>query len=222
MYVFAWLFAVLVLASVLGWLFPNANVNARIRAWWVMIALGGVAYGLRPAGIVALFVILAALALAEFRAVRAPVLPALLTIAGVLHVPWLLPRHGGAELALFLVVVAQASDVLQFLWGRALGRTPIAPRVSPGKTVEGTVGGIISAAMVGAVLTPLTGFPVQKAAALALAIASAGFAGGLYLSSIKRRLGIKDWGEWIAGHGGILDRLDSLWLSAPVFYYLTL
>ncbi|MCB9697006.1 MAG: phosphatidate cytidylyltransferase [Alphaproteobacteria bacterium] len=144
----------------------------------------------------------------------------------VSHAPaLLLLRIDGYEgqahkLVVFLVVVTQSSDVLQFLWGKALGRTPLTPALSPSKTVEGLVGGVLSATAVGALLTPLTPFSPLEAALLALTCALAGWAGGAVMSAIKRDAGIKDYGTLIAGHGGVLDRVDSLVFAAPVLFHL--
>jgi phosphatidate cytidylyltransferase len=141
------------------------------------------------------------------------------------HVPAILMLEiaGHAErnllLLAFLIVITQLSDVLQYLWGKAVGRHPIAPRISPAKTVEGALGGIACASLLGALLAPITPFSVVQAWVVALTIAVLGFAGGLWLSAIKRSRGIKDWSALIPGHGGMLDRLDSLVLSAPFFFY---
>jgi len=124
-----------------------------------------------------------------------------------------------AFLALFVIVVVQTSDVSQYVWGKLAGRRSIAPRVSPSKTVEGTVGGILTATALGAGLAWITPFTVAQAALASLGLAVLGFAGGLALSAMKRQWGVKDWGTLVRGHGGVLDRLDSLWLSAPAFYY---
>lgn len=131
---------------------------------------------------------------------------------------------GGPEagaLLLFLVVVVQGSDVLQYLWGKTVGRHRIAPTVSPNKTWEGFVGGILSATALGAALWWLTPFTPWQAAMLALLSCLLGFAGGLVMSSLKRDRGIKDFGTLIPGHGGILDRMDSLIFAPPVFFHLT-
>jgi phosphatidate cytidylyltransferase len=122
-----------------------------------------------------------------------------------------------AFLLVFLILVVQSCDVLQYLWGKLAGRRRIAPTVSPSKTVEGSVGGIASATLLGAALSPITPFTVAEAAVISLVLTLLGFLGGLALSAQKRRRGIKDWGTLIPGHGGMLDRLDSLILSAPVF-----
>jgi len=140
--------------------------------------------------------------------------PALLT----LEIPGYEGRN--AFLVIFLVLVVQSCDVLQYLWGKLAGRRQIAPRLSPSKTVEGMVGGVLSATALGAILAPITPFSLAEAAILSLAITLLGFAGGLVMSAWKRRRGIKDWGTMIRGHGGMLDRLDSICLSAPVFLHI--
>jgi len=120
----------------------------------------------------------------------------------------------------FLVFVVQSSDVLQYIWGKLYGKTPIAPTLSPSKTIEGAVGGILSATILGALLWWITPFSILQAAGLSFVIAIMGLLGGLVLSAIKRDRGIKDWGHTIAGHGGFIDRLDSVVFSAPVFFHL--
>ena len=142
------------------------------------------------------------------------------------HVPALLtlsiPDYDGRQVLLiaFLVVVVQLSDVLQYVWGKLFGKTPIAPSLSPSKTIEGAVGGILTATLIGASLWWITPFTPLEAGALALVSSIMGFMGGLVLSAIKRDKGVKDWGHSIAGHGGFIDRLDSVLFSAPVFFHL--
>lgn len=126
----------------------------------------------------------------------------------------------GAHLLLFLIIVVQGSDVLQYIWGKLLGRRPIAPAVSPNKTWAGFVGGVLSASVLGAALAWLTPFTPWQAGAMAFVSCLLGFAGGLVMSSIKRDRGVKDFGALIPGHGGIMDRLDSLAFAAPVFFHL--
>jgi phosphatidate cytidylyltransferase len=127
---------------------------------------------------------------------------------------------GGAKLLLFLLIVVQGSDVLQYIWGKLFGRHKIAPLVSPNKTWEGFLGGVASATLLGTALWWLTPFQPWQAALMALVIALMGFSGGLTMSAIKRDRGVKDFGALIAGHGGILDRIDSLCFAAPVFFHL--
>ena len=93
--------------------------------------------------------------------------------------------------------------------------------LSPSKTVEGTLLGIGSATVVGAVLWRMTPFTAAQAAAIAFVTTAVGFAGGLVMSAIKRDRGVKDWGWLMRGHGGILDRLDSAAFAAPVFFHIT-
>ena len=143
------------------------------------------------------------------------------------HVPALLslniPEFDGRNILLiaWLVIVVQISDVLQYVWGKLCGKTKIAPRISPSKTWEGFVGGILSATLIGTMLFWLTPFSPLFAFAMALACTLMGFFGGLVLSAIKRDRGIKDWGHLISGHGGFIDRLDSVVFAAPVFFHLT-
>ncbi|MEM5276983.1 phosphatidate cytidylyltransferase [Cupriavidus taiwanensis] len=143
------------------------------------------------------------------------------------HVPALLtlpiPGFDGRNLLLiaFLVIVVQGSDVLQYVWGKLCGKRKIAPLLSPSKTVEGFVGGVASATALGAALWWITPFSPWQAGAIALVIALMGFLGGLVMSAIKRDRGIKDWGHMIQGHGGMLDRLDSVVFAAPVFFHVT-
>jgi phosphatidate cytidylyltransferase len=125
-----------------------------------------------------------------------------------------------AKLLLFLIVVVQLSDVLQYVFGKTLGKRRIVPLVSPNKTWEGAVGGIASASLVGALLWWATPFTPWASGAIALLVCILGFAGGLVMSAIKRDRGIKDFGTLIEGHGGIMDRIDSLCFAAPVFFHV--
>lgn len=142
------------------------------------------------------------------------------------HVPALLtldiPGYAGKSILLiaFLVVVVQSSDVLQYVFGKMFGRTRIAPKLSPSKTWEGFLGGVLSASVLGASLWWMTPFTPWQAFGLSLVIALMGFFGGLVMSAIKRDKGVKDWGHLIAGHGGFIDRLDSVVFSAPIFFHI--
>ncbi len=117
--------------------------------------------------------------------------------------------------------MVQASDVLQYIWGELLGRRRIAPTISPHKTWEGLIGGVACATAIGAALWWATPFNPWQAAAMALLVTLLGFAGGLILSAVKRDRGVKDYGTLIEGHGGVLDRIDSLCFAAPVFFHMT-
>nr|WP_297350584.1 phosphatidate cytidylyltransferase [uncultured Caldimonas sp.] len=142
------------------------------------------------------------------------------------HVPALMlldiPGYEGRNLLLiaYLVLVVQASDVLQYVWGKLAGRHKVAPTLSPSKTVEGAIGGMLSATALGATLHFVTPFNAWQAAALSLTVCLMGFLGGLVMSAIKRDGGAKDWGTLIEGHGGVLDRLDSVAFAAPVYFHL--
>lgn len=93
--------------------------------------------------------------------------------------------------------------------------------MSPSKTVEGLAGGGISATLIGAAMYWITPFTPLQALAMALVIVVMGFLGGLALSAVKRSMGVKDWGTMIEGHGGMLDRIDSLSFASPIFFHLT-
>ncbi|MFK3797431.1 phosphatidate cytidylyltransferase [Pseudomonas sp. NPDC088444] len=120
----------------------------------------------------------------------------------------------------YLVIVVQVSDVLQYVCGKLLGRRKIAPNLSPSKTVEGFIGGVLLASLIGASLWWITPFTAWQSLLIALLINLLGFAGGIVMSAIKRDQGVKDWGHMIQGHGGMLDRLDSVCFAAPVFFHL--
>jgi phosphatidate cytidylyltransferase len=141
--------------------------------------------------------------------------PALLT----LQIPGYEKQNG--KLLFFFVLVDQISDVLQYVWGKTFGKHKIAPHVSPSKTVEGFFGGVLSATLIGSALWWATPFKPLAAAGMSLAITLMGFAGGLVMSAIKRDRGVKDYGALIEGHGGVMDRIDSLCFAAPVFFHLT-
>jgi phosphatidate cytidylyltransferase len=266
------------------------NLNARINAWWGMVALLSIAFLAGRAGVVILFALLSFAALREFLSLTAkgagdhwslaaafflilplqywliwadwygfyaifvPVyafllLPVVSAFSGntkhflvrvaetqwalmiciycISHVPALLyldiPGFEGRNVLLiaWLIFVVQLSDVLQYVWGKLLGRTKVAPSLSPSKTWEGLVGGILSATLIGASLWWMTPFSLGAATILCLVITSMGFFGGLVMSAIKRDKGVKDWGHLIAGHGGFIDRLDSVIFAAPIFFHIT-
>ncbi|MAK29826.1 phosphatidate cytidylyltransferase [Acinetobacter sp.] len=142
------------------------------------------------------------------------------------HVPALLnlklPEFYGDKiwLAIWLIIVVQTSDVLQYVCGKLFGKHKVAPVLSPSKTVEGLLGGIILATLLGITLKWLTPFNYWQAALIGLIVCIFGFFGGLVMSAIKRDRGVKDWGQLIQGHGGMLDRIDSICFSAPIFFHI--
>ncbi|KES11309.1 putative CDP-diglyceride synthetase/phosphatidate cytidylyltransferase [Snodgrassella alvi SCGC AB-598-O11] len=129
-------------------------------------------------------------------------------------------QQTGALLVLFLVGLTEFNDITQYLWGKSLGKIKITPKVSPNKTLAGLLGGIasttIAAMLLGPILTPLS-WEMSLIAGLIISIS--GFCGDIVMSAIKRDIGIKDSGTILPGHGGILDRLDSLIFTAPVFFH---
>jgi phosphatidate cytidylyltransferase len=285
---FGGVFGVLVLASAIGALLkwrvahgqPHSvidNLNSRVNAWWVMVAVIGLSFAFGKGGVIVLFYLISFYALREFMslaytrrgdhaaiavaffialpvqyfliwidwyglyAIFIPVyaflvLPILAAVGGdtqrflertskiqwglmvcvfcISHVPALLtlqiPGFEGRNLLLiaFLVIVVQGSDVLQYVWGKLLGKRKVARELSPSKTTA-----------LGAALSWATPFTPWQAALMALTICLMGFFGGLVMSAIKRDRGVKDWGHMIEGHGGMLDRLDSVVFAAPVFFH---
>lgn len=142
------------------------------------------------------------------------------------HVPALinlkLPGFEGEKiwLAIWLIIVVQASDVLQYVCGKLFGKHKVAPKLSPSKTIEGLVGGIILATSLGVIMSWLTPFNYWQASLIGAIVCIFGFFGGLVMSAIKRDRGVKDWGQLIQGHGGMLDRIDSICFSAPIFFHI--
>ncbi len=292
--------ALLVVASLIGWVLqvrakPRGgsatidNLNARTRAWWIMVAVLAMSFLLGQTATVVLFAIASVFALREFItltptrpgdhlslvvcfyvmvpvqywlihdgwyglfAIFLPVygflsLPVLMAMSGetegflerVTKIQWgvlitvycisyapallLLNLHGDSGqsllLMIYLLLVVQISDVLQYVFGKLFGKHAIAPRVSPSKTVEGFIGGGLCAIGIGTALWRITPFTPMQAGGMSAVIVIAGFLGGLSLSAAKRSLGAKDWGSMIEGHGGMLDRFDSVSFAAPVFFHL--
>jgi phosphatidate cytidylyltransferase len=301
---FLWLFGslmgLLAIASAIGWTLGRresdakraasiANLNERINAWWVMVAILAAAFltgttttlvlfalasffalrefitltpsragdrlplflsffviipaqysliGTGQYGIFAIFIpVYAFLLLPSIAAMRSDVEDFLsrsakqqwalmVTVYCLSHAPALLmlPLPGApgrsALLLFYLLLVVQMSDVMQYVFGKLFGRTKIAPVVSPSKTVEGFVGGGLAATAIGGAMWWITPFTPLASAAVAAIVVIMGFLGGLTLSAVKRSLGAKDWGVMIEGHGGMLDRTDSICFAAPVFFHV--
>lgn len=297
LWVFGGIVALLVVASVVGWLLHRRggdgggptvrNLNARIRAWWGMVAVLAACFAIGPVATLVVFGVISFFALREFItltptragdhlplvvafylliplqywlihaqwyglfAIFIPVyaflaLPVLAVFGGdttdflerstkvqwgvmvaiycISHAPALMILRPGVEgqlLLLYLMLVVQISDVMQYVFGKLLGRRKLAPVVSPSKTVEGQVGGGSAAVGIGTALWWMTPFAPLQAAAMSTVIVIAGACGGLALSAVKRSLGAKDWGHMIEGHGGMMDRMDSVVFAAPVFFHFT-
>jgi len=128
----------------------------------------------------------------------------------------------GREAVVLLLATIMISDTAQYYGGRWLGRTPLAPAISPKKTVEGALFGLaagVALMMTLAVVTPaLDQSTVPQRALLGVALVGLGIAGDLFESQLKRGAGVKDASVLIPGHGGMLDRIDSLLFAAPGFY----
>jgi phosphatidate cytidylyltransferase len=153
----------------------------------------------------------------------------MLTVFSLGHLAYLLmlpdrgnPIAGSAGLVLYLVFLTEINDIAQYIWGKSLGRHPVTPTVSPNKTWEGLIGGIITTTCLAMAIAPcLSPFDWIHALAVGLIIGCAGFIGDVTISALKRDLGVKDSGSIIPGHGGILDRIDSLTYTAPLFFHFT-
>lgn len=127
---------------------------------------------------------------------------------------------GGRGMLLFIVFITEINDVLQFVWGKLLGKRKILPKVSPNKTWEGFIGGMLSTVVISYFLRFLTPMGELESIIAGFIIAGTGFIGDVTVSAIKRDLGIKDTGNLIPGHGGMMDRIDSLAFTAPIFFHL--
>ncbi|HSX59185.1 MAG TPA: phosphatidate cytidylyltransferase [Tahibacter sp.] len=296
-WVFGGIVALLTLASAIGWLLARRkgetgtirNLNERVRAWWIMVAVLGTCFWLGADATLVVFAFISFFALREFitltptRAsdhkplavafyvlvplqywlihlewyglfsIFIPVyaflgLPALAVFAGdtedflerttkiqwgvmitvycISYAPALLVldlagfEDQGALLLLYLMLVVQISDVMQYVFGKLFGKRKLAPLVSPSKTVEGLIGGGLAATGIGAAMYWITPFTPLQSAAMSLLIVICGVLGGLALSAVKRSLGAKDWGSMIEGHGGMMDRMDSVSFAAPIFFHI--
>lgn len=151
----------------------------------------------------------------------------MLTVFSLSHAAYLLslpkfynPAAGSVGLLMFLVIITQLNDVAQYVWGRTFGGKKIVPEVSPGKTWAGFIGGVVTSMVAGyflaPFLTPFEGFDLYIIGGI---IAISGFLGDVTVSALKRDMGVKNSSNLIPGHGGILDRVDSLTYSAPVFFH---
>lgn len=151
----------------------------------------------------------------------------MLTVFGISHLAYFLSlpelpnfKSGGRGLLLFVVFLTEINDVMQFTWGKLFGKHKIIPKISPNKTWEGFIGGILSTTIIGYYLGFLTPLHSIELIIVSFLIGFSGFVGDIVMSAIKRDIGVKDTGSVIPGHGGILDRIDSLVYTAPVFFHL--
>jgi len=150
----------------------------------------------------------------------------MLTVFAVSHIAYLLVlpelnvSAGGVGLVLYLLLMTQFNDVSQYVWGKLLGKHKIIPKISPNKTWEGFLGGIITITVLSGLIAPfLTPMSSGMGLIAGLIISISGFVGDVVISSVKRDLRLKDSGQLIPGHGGILDRVDSLIYTAPLFFH---
>ena len=124
-------------------------------------------------------------------------------------------------MVLFLLFITQFNDVCQYIWGKTIGKHKIIPKVSPNKTWEGFLGAVATTTVISGFIAPLlTPLTFKYGILVGLVIGISGFFGDVVISSVKRDLQIKDSGNLIPGHGGILDRLDSVIYTAPLFFHI--
>ncbi len=145
-------------------------------------------------------------------------------VFGLSHLAYMLTLEptdgvGGKELVLYLVLLTAFNDVLQYVWGKSFGKHKIIPKVSPNKTVEGFIGAFFSISILAVLFSFLTPFNWYEAVGAGMLISAFGFVGDVVISMIKRDIGVKDSGNLIPGHGGVLDRVDSLVYTAPLFFH---
>lgn len=151
----------------------------------------------------------------------------MITVFSLSHMAFMLvlppeknPAGGAMGLLIYLVFLTEINDVAQYIWGKSLGKRKVAPKVSPNKTVAGFLGGVATTTLLAVALAPwLTPLSRYEALGAGILIGLAGFVGDVTISALKRDLGVKDSGSILPGHGGILDRLDSLTYTAPLFFH---
>jgi phosphatidate cytidylyltransferase len=235
-----WVFgAVMVLAGALGqWEFTGMFERAGVRTFRLLGLVGGslvtASFALPVSERVVLTaVLLALLAVGLLRppAARPAWEPVAVTLFGVCYVNWLLgytfwlrDLEAGREWILLLVGVTWLGETAAYLVGSTVGRHKLAPAISPGKTVEGALAQLVMSvlAALGARATFFPALSLESAVVVGLLLGVVGQAGDLLESAIKRSVGTKDTGRLIPGHGGMLDRVDSLLVNTPVlFYYAT-
>lgn len=150
----------------------------------------------------------------------------MLTVYCISHVAYLLvlpeknPQASGLGLVIFILFMTELNDISQYIAGKLFGQHKIIPKVSPNKTWEGFIGGLLCISLLSILIAPwLTPLNAWQGLGAGVLISGAGFIGDVVISSVKRDLAIKDSGTLIPGHGGILDRLDSLMYTAPLFFH---
>ncbi|KFF08754.1 phosphatidate cytidylyltransferase [Chryseobacterium luteum] len=137
------------------------------------------------------------------------------------HLLFIREMVSGLNAIIFIVVVTELNDVFQYLMGKFFGKHKITPQISPNKTVEGFIGGIFLTVLLSNILGFFllkTDIPVNTILGIILGIS--GFSGDVFMSYLKRKAGIKDTGTLLPGHGGLLDRMDSLIFNAPIFFWI--
>ncbi len=199
------LLGLLVLAYAMA-LFGESAVAGWLIAAWVVVLITAGLLPLRRAGAM------------PSAATSALLGAAYLGVPMGLLARWRLDGPPHPVLAFLLMI--WANDIAAYFMGSAFGRHKLAPRISPGKSWEGAIAGVVAAAIVGWISAPWLGLSVAGTVAFAAVVTVASQAGDLFESAIKRRAGVKDSGTMLPGHGGVLDRFDGILLAAPIGYGL--
>jgi phosphatidate cytidylyltransferase len=223
-----------------AWMYLLLILNYAVIAWGsygVFVALAPLA----SLVVIAIRMVVADKAPAYLLSASSAYFGFILTVYCLSHAPLLLtlpvssnPVAGNTGWLLYLLLLTELNDIVQALFGRWLGRTAVAPVLSPHKTWEGLIGGILTSVVAAALLAPLltplatsalnlggwqVSLPFLPACLAGLLISIGGYFGDINISGIKRDAGVKDSGHMLPGQGGILDRIDSLTFTAPLFFY---
>ncbi|MFP5394386.1 MAG: phosphatidate cytidylyltransferase [Gammaproteobacteria bacterium] len=208
---------------------PASQLRLQVYAWWLIFPVVSVSLYLYPLGPSLLVLLIGALAARELLRLwqglgrtHTHLLLAtfVFALAGVSFILALARGSAGPSWLFYLFVLTALNDIGQFVTGTLFGRQKVAPTISPNKTWQGLAGGVAISVLLSLALGSFLALaPARWLAGAGAALALAGFAGDIAFSFVKRRLAIKDFSTLIPGHGGILDRVDSLVLTAPLLYF---
>jgi phosphatidate cytidylyltransferase len=233
----AWLFTGVVLLFAMGAqlelyrMFGAAGVEADQAAGLVLGALVVLAFAsdrpvILPLALSMAVIVVVALGLRRETGAGGAWVGVTLTLLGICYCAWLLGHAiwlralpGGRMLILYALAVTWCGETAAYFVGRRYGTRPLAPRVSPGKTVEGGVAQLVASVLVAVAGARVAGLSAAEGASVGALLGAVGQIGDLSESFLKRSAGAKDAGRAIPGHGGVLDRLDSLLFNVPALYY---
>ena len=205
---------------------PSSKLRLQVNAWWLIFPVVSLSLAAYPIGPALLALAIGATAARELAShansarSHTKLLLAVfaMTVLGLSFIVQLTAMP--VEWLFYLFVLTALNDIGQFIAGTLFGRQKLVPNISPNKTWQGLAGGMAVSVLVSLALGGyLKLAPAPWLASVGTALALAGFAGDITYSAVKRRLGIKDFSQLIPGHGGMLDRVDSLVFTAPLLYY---